>query len=74
MTNGTNVSIIKEKTKKPITPITDNAISKVQKINIDGFTEEQNIFIQNQHKDFFGLDEKQSFQDLDVDIEDEENE
>lgn len=36
---------------------------------IDGGTLEERI---QEMKDFFGLDEKQSFQDLDVDIEDEE--
>ena len=51
LTNNTNGSIIKENNKKPITIITDNAISKVPKVNIDGFTDNQNIFIQNQHKD-----------------------
>ena len=51
LTNNTNGSIIKENNAKPITAITDNAISKVPKVSVDGFTDEQNLFIQNQHKD-----------------------
>ncbi len=50
-TNNTSGGIIKENIQKPITPITDNAISKVPKISVDGFTDEQNTFIQNHHKD-----------------------
>lgn len=33
--------IIKEKSKKPITPITDKAISRIPKVDIEGYTEEQ---------------------------------
>lgn len=51
LTNNTSGSIIKENNTNPITTITDNAISKVPKVSVDGFTDEQNIFIQNQHKD-----------------------
>ena len=51
LTSNTGGGIIKENNKKPITKITDNAISKVSKVSVDGFTDEQNIFIQNQHKD-----------------------
>lgn len=50
LTNNTNNIIIKENNKNYITKITDNAINKIQKLNIDGFTEEEIIFIQNQHK------------------------
>lgn len=51
LTSGASSGIIKENIQKPITPITDNAISKVPKVSVDGFTDEQNLFIQNQHKD-----------------------
>lgn len=43
--------IIKEDVKKNITPITDKAIESVPKIEIDGFTDEQNTFIQQQHSE-----------------------
>ena len=36
--------------KKPITQITDEAIDRVPKVCVDGFTDEQNTFVQNQHK------------------------
>lgn len=51
LTNNTNGGIIKENIQKPITPITDNAINKVPLVSVDDFTNEQNTFIQNQHKD-----------------------
>lgn len=51
LTNSVNGGIIKENIKKPITPIMDNAINKVPNVSIDGFSDEQNTFIQNQHKD-----------------------
>ena len=51
LTNSVNDGIIKENIKKPITPIMDNAINKVPNVSIDGFSDEQNTFIQNQHKD-----------------------
>lgn len=43
--------IIKEESKKPIMPITDRAIERVPKVDIDGYTEEQCIEIQKQHKE-----------------------
>lgn len=51
LTNRVNGVIIKEDIQKTITQITDNAISKVPNVSIDGFSDEQNTFIQNQHKD-----------------------
>lgn len=42
--------IIKEKGSKPITKITDSAISRVPKVNIDGYSDEQCAEIQKQHK------------------------
>lgn len=43
--------ILKEDSEEPITPITDNAINRVRKVNVDGYTDEQCIEIQKQHKD-----------------------
>ena len=43
--------IIKEISKKPITKITDTAIAKVLKVKIDGYSDEQFEFIQEQHKE-----------------------
>ncbi|RHO50523.1 hypothetical protein DW115_00060 [Clostridium sp. AM09-51] len=43
--------IIKEKSYKPITKITDSAITRVPKVNIRGYTEEQCSEIQRQHKE-----------------------
>ena len=43
--------IINEKSKKPITPITESAINKVPKSKILGYIEEQCAFIQQQHKE-----------------------
>lgn len=37
--------------KEPITLIIDTAINSVKKVNIDGFTESQNAYIQDQHKE-----------------------
>lgn len=42
--------IIKEKSSKSITKITDSAISRVPKVNIDGYSYEQCAEIQKQHK------------------------
>lgn len=56
-TNTSYADIIKSKTlgegenEKPITQITDEAIDRVPKVCVDGFTDEQNTFIQNQHKE-----------------------
>ena len=55
-TNTSYADIIKSTTleegekKKPITQITDEAIESVPKVCVDGFTDEQNTFVQNQHK------------------------
>lgn len=43
--------ILKEESKKPITPITDKAIERVPKVDIDEYTEEQCVGIQKQHKE-----------------------
>ena len=43
--------IIKETSKAPITKITDKAIERVPKVDIDGYTDEQCRFIQQQHKE-----------------------
>ena len=51
LTNNGKGSIINERGTKPITQITDGVIDKVPKLSIDGFTDEQNTFIQEQHKD-----------------------
>lgn len=42
--------IIEEKSKKSITKITDNAIEKVPKVKIDGYSDEQCKIIQQEHK------------------------
>ena len=44
-------SIIGEKNKRNITIITDKTVEKVPRITVPEFAEEQNDFIQNQHKD-----------------------
>ena len=49
--NSSKGDILKESIKKPITPITDSAINRVPKVDIDGYTEEQCIEIQKQHKE-----------------------
>lgn len=43
--------IIRESNKKSITPISDNAIERVPEVKIPGYTEEQCVFIQDQHKE-----------------------
>lgn len=43
--------IIKERNKKPVTKITDKAVERVQNVKIQGYTDEQCEFIQNQHKE-----------------------
>lgn len=50
-TSEDNSGIIKEKSKKGITPITDNAIESVPKVKINGYTDKQCTFIQEQHKE-----------------------
>lgn len=51
LTNNGKSSIINEQSKKNITVITDSSISKVPKVEINGYTSEQNAFIQEQHKE-----------------------
>lgn len=43
--------IINEKAENKITAITDNAISKVKRVEIDGFDTKQNDYIHSQHKE-----------------------
>lgn len=52
--------IIKEKSKKPITPITDKAISRIPKVDIEGYTEEQCLDIQKQHKELLKFSKEQN--------------
>lgn len=52
--------IIKEKSKKPITPITDKAISRIPKVDIEGYTEEQCLEIQKQHKELLKFSKEQN--------------
>lgn len=52
--------IIKEKSKKPITPITDKAISCIPKVDIEGYTEEQCLKIQKQHKELLKISKEQN--------------
>ena len=49
--NSSESGIIEEKSQKPITKITDSAIERVPKVDINGYTEEQCIEIQKQHKE-----------------------
>lgn len=52
--------IIKEKSKKPITPITDKAISRIPKVDIEGYTEEQCLKIQKQYKELLKFSKEQN--------------
>lgn len=52
--------IIKEKSKKPIAPITDKAISRIPKVDIEGYTEEQCLKIQKQHKELLKFSKEQN--------------
>lgn len=49
--NSAKSGIIKEQGRKNITVITDKAIEKVPKVEISGYSDEQNAFIQQQHKE-----------------------
>lgn len=49
--SGGSGIIIKERSKNPITEITDKAIESVPKIKIDGYTDEQCELIQQHHKE-----------------------
>lgn len=51
LTSNGSGGIIKEKSKKKISIITDKTIEKVSKVEIYGCTEAQNVFIQQQHKE-----------------------
>ena len=44
-------SKLEEKSKKPITQITDTAVNKVSKVNISDYSDEQCEYIQKQHKE-----------------------
>lgn len=50
-TNDNKSGIIKENNKKTITQITDIAIENVPKVDISGYTNEECVFIQQQHKE-----------------------
>lgn len=50
--------IIKETSKKGITPITDEAINRVPNVLIDGYTSEQCAEIQKQHKELLDYSRK----------------
>lgn len=52
--------IIKEKSKKPITPITDKAISRIPKVDIEDYTEEQCLKIQKRHKELLKFSKEQN--------------
>ena len=43
--------IINEQSNKGVTKITDTAINSVSKLQINGLTEEQNLYVQQQHKE-----------------------
>ena len=51
LTNGKNGGIINERSKKNITVITDKAIESVPRVKVTGYTDAQNDFIQQQHKE-----------------------
>lgn len=51
LTNGSSGGIIKEKSDRTITKITNDNINRISKVEIAGLTEEQNRFVQNQHKE-----------------------
>jgi SPP1 gp7 family putative phage head morphogenesis protein len=51
LTNNGKNSIINEKSQANIVNITDKAISKVPNVKINGYTTDQSVFIQEQHKE-----------------------
>ena len=51
LTSAAKNDLIKQESAKNITAITDKAIDRVPQINIDGFTVEQNAFVQKQHQE-----------------------
>ena len=62
LTSGADSGIIGENSKKPITLITEKSIESVPLVSIDGYSEEQCLFIQNQHKELLkkSLDDNNS--------------
>lgn len=61
-TNADDSDIIKENSKKNITPITEKAIENVPMVSVSGYTDEQCKFIQQQHKELlkFAKNENES--------------
>lgn len=51
LTKSADGGKIKEKSANKVTPITDNAIKNVKKVEISGFNAKQNDYIHNQHKE-----------------------
>lgn len=51
LTKGEDSGIIEENSAKAITKITDTAIERVPKVKIDGYTDKQCEYIQQQHKE-----------------------
>lgn len=58
--NSSKGDILKEESKKSITPITDKAIERVLKVDIDGYSEEQRVEIQKQHKELLKFSKEQN--------------
>lgn len=58
--NSSKGDILKEESKKSITPITDKAIERVPKVDIDGYTDEQCNEIQKQHKELLRFSKEQN--------------
>lgn len=58
--NSSKGDILKEENKKSITPITDKAINRVPKVNINGYTDEQCNEIQKQHKELLKFSKEQN--------------
>lgn len=58
--NSSKGDILKEESKKPITPITDKAIERVPKVDIAGYSEEQRVEIQKQHKELLKFSKEQN--------------
>ena len=56
--NSGNSGIIKEKSNKAITPITDKAIERVPNVSISGYTVEQSSIIQKQNKELLDYSRK----------------
>ncbi|WP_294388689.1 hypothetical protein [uncultured Ruminococcus sp.] len=58
--NSSKGDILKEESKKSITPITDKAIDRIPKVDIEGYTEEQCLEIQKQHKKILKFSKEQN--------------